>query len=119
MDGGKIEKLVDTAMNNITEMVDVNTIVGEAVETINGSVIIPISRVSFGFVCGGGDMELKCETEAPFLGGSGAGISLKPIAFLVVTKDQVRLLPVNKNDVVESVINIAPEIIKEIKNILE
>lgn len=52
-----IEKLMDTAMSNIKSMVDVNTIVGDAVETPDGSVIIPISRVSFGFAAGGGELK--------------------------------------------------------------
>ena len=118
MGGEQIEKLIDTAMSNISTMVDVNTIVGDAVETVDGTVIVPISRVSFGFAAGGGNVEMNEENEKPFLGGSGAGISLSPMAFLVVSKDQVRLLPVTKNAVAERLVNTAPEVLKEIKKII-
>ncbi|MEJ6951017.1 GerW family sporulation protein [Natronospora cellulosivora (SeqCode)] len=121
-----IEKLMDTAMTNIKGMVDVNTIVGDPVETPDGSVIIPISKVSFGFAAGGGELKSSENNgknanggSTPFAGGSGAGVMLNPMAFLVVNKDQVRLLPVANNAVAERLINIAPELLKEIKKILE
>lgn len=118
-----IEKLMDTAMTNIKSMVDVNTIVGDPVETPDGSVIIPISRVSFGFAAGGGELKSSMKDNGdenkPFAGGSGAGVMLTPVAFLVVSKEQVRLLPVNNNAVVERLINIAPELLQQIQNILE
>lgn len=117
-----IEKLMDTAMSNIKSMVDVNTIVGDAVETVDGSVIIPISKVSFGFAAGGGEMsdeEEEGEKAKPFAGGSGAGVMLNPMAFLVVKKDQVRLLPVSNNALAERLVNIAPEILEEVKEIMD
>ncbi|NLM97263.1 MAG: sporulation protein YtfJ [Halanaerobiaceae bacterium] len=118
-----IEKLMDTAMTNIKSMVDVNTIVGDPVETPDGSVIIPISRVSFGFAAGGGELKFSSNENGgenkPFAGGSGAGVMLTPEAFLVVSKDQIRLLPVNNNAVAERLINIAPELLQQIQNILE
>lgn len=122
-----IEKLMDTAMTNIKDMVDVNTIVGDPVETIEGGVIIPISKVSFGFAAGGGELREKTQEDntnnvkqqKPFAGGSGAGVMLNPMAFLVVNKDQVRLLPVDNNAVVDRIINIAPEILQQIKQILD
>lgn len=124
-----IETLMNTALENIKGMVDVNTIVGDPVETPNGEVIIPISRVSFGFAAGGGEYMVKTngngkekeeKAEAsPFAGGSGAGVSLNPVAFLVVGKDQVRLLPVTNNAVIERLINVAPELLHEIKDMVE
>ncbi|MFW6269456.1 MAG: GerW family sporulation protein [Bacillota bacterium] len=121
-----IEKLMDTAMTNIKSMVDVNTIVGDPVETPDGSVIIPISKVSFGFAAGGGEIKSAEENSKhsnanskPFAGGSGAGVMLNPMAFLVVNKDQVRLLPVSNNAVAERLVNIAPELLKEIKKIIQ
>jgi len=123
-----IEGLMNSAMENIKGMVDVNTIVGDPVETPNGEVIIPISRVSFGFAAGGGEYMKKTgngngkEKEvdsAPFAGGSGAGVSLSPVAFLVVGKDQVRLLPVTNNAVIERIINAAPELLHEVKDLLK
>ncbi|MCK8825726.1 GerW family sporulation protein [Fuchsiella alkaliacetigena] len=119
-----IEGLMDTAMENIKEMVDVNTIVGDPVETIDGSVIIPISKVSFGFAAGGGEYNEHHQQETspenkndkPFGGGSGGGVMLQPVAFLVVGQEKVKLLPVDNNAVIERLINAAPDLLKELKS---
>jgi sporulation protein YtfJ len=124
-----IEALMDTAMENIKGMVDVNTIVGDPVETANGSVIVPISKVSFGFAAGGSEYTVSSsegkdngqqkDQKKPFGGGSGAGVMLQPVAFLVVGEEQVRLLPVTNNAVIERLINVAPELMQEIKSIMK
>ena len=125
MGENQIEKLIDTAMSNIKTMVDVNTIVGDPVETVDGSIIIPISKVSFGFAAGGVEVNDKNnkhdnnKVDVPFAGGSGAGILLNPVAFLVVNKEQVRLLPVTNNAVAERILNVAPEILKQVQEILD
>jgi sporulation protein YtfJ len=87
--------LMGTTMQNITEMVDVNTIVGQPVSTPDGTTVIPVSKVSFGFGAGGGDYGAK-ETggDKNFGGGSGAGVTISPVAFLVITPNGVKLLPV-------------------------
>ena len=78
-----IESLMSTSMESIREMVDVNTVVGDPVKTQDGSTIIPISRVSFGFVAGGGEYAggiAHPQTDSlPFAGGAGAGVSLQPV----------------------------------------
>ena len=92
-----IEGLMITAMNSIQDMIDVNTIIGEPIETNNNVIIIPISKVSFGFAAGGSefkgetineysrrDEEEQVQYRLPFGGGSGAGVNINPIAFLVV-----------------------------------
>ena len=102
-----IENLMLTAMNSIKDMVDVNTIIGEPIETNNNTIIIPISKVGFGFAAGGSEFKgetideyTKREKEEaiqyrlPFGGGSGAGVSIAPVAFLVVQQNNVKLLPV-------------------------
>lgn len=118
-----IEGLMTTAMQNIKEMVDVNTVVGDAVETNDGTVIIPISQVATGFAAGGGEYELNSSSskhsEMPFAGGSGAGVSVKPVGFLVVGMNDVRLISVNGNPLAERVVDIAPQIIDKIENIMQ
>ena len=118
----QIEKLMDTVMSNIKSMVDVSTIVGDAVETPDGNVIIPVSRVSFGFVAGGGEMQNKNKKQnnnsKPFAGGSGSGITLNPVAFLIVKKGQVKLLPVSNSAVAERLLNLAPDILKEFESLI-
>ena len=128
MDGHPIEGLIKTAMESIKEMVDVNTIVGDAVETSDGSVIIPVSRVCFGFAAGGSEFDMASKKNDdkgsgqqthPFGGGSGAGVSVQPVAFLIVGQGQVRLLPVTQNAMLERVIDVAPNILNQIMNILK
>lgn len=93
-----IAELVATAMNSIKEMVDVNTIVGEPVETTDGTVIIPISRVSFGFGAGGTEFSSSkakvTENDSNFGGGTGGGVSIHPMGFLVVCGGSVNFLPI-------------------------
>ncbi|MCL6561258.1 MAG: GerW family sporulation protein [Firmicutes bacterium] len=121
-----IEGLMKTAMESIKEMVDVNTVVGDPVETPDGTVIIPISRVACGFAAGGGEFEVggerkggEEESQMPaFGGGSGAGMSVRPIGFLVAGNGQIRMLPVDGNAVVDRIIDIAPQILSQIQSII-
>lgn len=126
MDHHPIESLMQTAMENLKEMVDVNKIVGDAVETPDGNVIIPISRVTFGFAAGGTEFEQQQgerntrggnghNEELPFGGGSGGGVSVQPVAFLVVGQGQVRLLPVDRNAMFDRLIDLAPQLISQIQ----
>lgn len=124
-----IEGLMTTAMQSIKDMVDVNTIVGDAVQAPDGTVIIPISRVAFGFAAGGGEysQSLKIEEKNdeeedeksaqntqdkfPFAGGSGAGVSINPVAFMVVGNGQIKLLPVNVNSSVDKMLDLVPDLL--------
>ena len=92
-----INNLMSTVMENIKGMVDVNTIIGDPVETSNGTMIIPVSKVGFGFAAGGSDFPSKDEAQN-FGGGSGAGVSISPIGFLVVSADQIKLIPISSNN---------------------
>lgn len=112
-----IQGLMKTAMESIKEMVDVNTVVGDAVETPDGTVIIPISRVGFGFAAGGGEFEIEGSQKVealPFAGGSGAGVSVRPMGFLVVGQGQVRMLSVDGNAVYDRLVDVVPQVIDKI-----
>lgn len=114
-----IQGLMDTAMSNIKSMVDVNTIVGDAVNTPDGTVIIPISTVSFGFGAGGTQFAAKTDSVAPiepmFGGGCGGGANVKPIAFLVVGGGNIKLLPISdKVTPVDKIIDIVPEMVDKV-----
>ena len=120
MNNHPIEVLMETAMNSIKEMVDVNTIIGDPIETKNGMVIIPISKVCFGFAAGGSEFgnhtSLRKEEEKyPFGGGSGAGVSVKPIAFLIVKDGMVRLQPVDYDNTVDRLVDSIPQVIELVK----
>ncbi len=120
-DSHPIENLMQTAMESIKQMIDVNTVVGDAVETNTGTVIIPISQVSCGFAAGGseyGTIQSEAESYLPFGGGSGAGVSVRPVGFLIVKMDEVRLLTVQGNQLAERMIDLTPQIIEKIENLL-
>ena len=119
-----INGLMETAMQSIKDMVDVNTIVGEPVESKDGTVIIPISKVSFGFGAGGSDFGKKDMdtnvSSANFGGGSGGGASIEPVAFMVVGNEQIKLMPIEKNtspveDIIDSVPTLVDKVIKAFK----
>ena len=121
-----IEKILNMSMNSIKDMVDVNTIVGDAIQASNNTVIIPISKVSFGFASGGSefkgetideynkkDKDEQIQYRLPFGGGAGAGISINPIAFLVVQPDVVKLLPVDHSNPIDKILDYMPELIEK------
>ena len=87
-----LSDLMRSTMDKIREMADTNTIVGQPITTPDGVTLIPISRVSMGFGCGGADYG-KVQPK-DFGGGSGAGVKIMPIAFLIVKGDTVRMLPI-------------------------
>lgn len=117
-----IDELMKTAMESIRDMVDVNTIVGDAVQTADDTVIIPVSRVAFGFAAGGGDYQGQNESRSgsehsgfPFAGGSGAGVTIHPVAFLVVGKNNtIKLLPVEHNTTLDRIMDFIPHMIDKI-----
>ncbi|MTI67808.1 MAG: sporulation protein YtfJ [Firmicutes bacterium] len=123
-----IEGLMTTTMENLKEMVDVNTIVGDPVESADGLVIIPISKVSFGFASGGAEFDKRKskeeenkENKIPFGGGSGAGVSVQPVAFIVAGNGQMKLLPVDQgtnilNNLLEFIPKLSNSIQSKIKN---
>ena len=118
-----IGDLMSTTMQKIREMVDVNTIVGKPIEA--GDVtIIPVSKVSFGFASGGSDFTTKNqkpEADNSFGGGSGAGVNIMPIAFLIVKGDTVRMLPIAPppGTTVDRVVEMVPEGIDQVTGFLE
>ena len=113
-----IQGLMYTAMQSIRDMIDVNTIVGDPVETPDGTVIIPISKVGLGFGVGGSDHSAsKTPADKPnmFGGGAGGGVSITPVAFMVVGKGQVRLMPVNPNSTVyDRILDMVPSAIDKL-----
>ena len=121
-----INGLMETAMQSIKDMVDVNTIVGEPVESKDGTIIVPISKVSFGFGAGGSDFGKKgtsspeASKDVNFGGGSGGGATIEPVAFMVVGNEQIKLMPIEKNtspveDIIESVPTLVDKVIRAIK----
>ena len=114
-----INNLMGTVMENIKGMVDVNTIIGDPVETSSGTIIIPVSKVGFGFAAGGSDFSPRPDQTA-FGGGSGAGVSISPIGFLVVTADQIKLIPISStNTPIDKLIDYIPEVFDKVNGLIK
>lgn len=127
-----IEGLMLTAMSSIQDMVDVNTIIGEPIETSNNIVIIPISKVSFGFAAGGSEFsgetideyikkekEEQVQYKLPFGGGSGAGVSINPVAFLAIQEGSVKLLPVNHSSAIDRLLDYVPDLFEKANEMMK
>ncbi|MDR3552063.1 MAG: GerW family sporulation protein [Clostridia bacterium] len=109
-----IEGLMNTALQNIRQMMDVNTIIGEKITTEDGTVIIPVSKVSLGFASGGSDFPSKTDKEL-FGGGSGAGGTIIPVAFIVISNGDVKLLQISpSNTPADKAISLVPELFDKI-----
>lgn len=125
-----IENLMVTAMSSLRDMIDVNTIVGDTVETSDGTTIIPVSRVCFGFAAGGSEFNTNKlnryseNSKLPFGGGSGAGVKITPVAFLVVKDGTIKLLTVEADKPLDKLVDALPDLVNKIvdtvdKNLLK
>lgn len=113
-----IVDMMSVTLQKIKEMVDVNTIIGQAITAPDGTTIIPVSKLCFGFASGGSDFDGKGPSSGSqkFGGGSGAGINIIPVAFLVVSNGTVKLLPVSPpaGNTVDRIVEMVPEVIDKI-----
>ena len=109
-----LTELMEASMSKIRDMVDSNTIIGEPIQTPDGVTLIPVSRLSFGFGCGGGDYGKQGQTN--FGGGGGAGVKIDPVAFLVIKDGTTRVMPVAVPPVstVDRIVDMAPDIVDKI-----
>lgn len=113
----EIEELIRTALGSLREMVDVNTIVGEAITGAGGVTVIPVSKVCCGFIAGGGDLCGR-RNEQPFMGGSGAGLHLQPVCFLVMSGDSVHLLPICDAGPADRLVDSIPSLTEKVCRII-
>jgi sporulation protein YtfJ len=125
-----IQGLMTTAMESLKEMIDVNTIIGDPVETPDGSVILTVSKVGFGFAAGGSEFVLDGggggssqgqgqgggQKQHPFGGGSGGGVSITPIAFLIVNSQGVKMLHLDESThLLEKILDLAPQAVEKVQ----
>ena len=134
-----LENLLKNTMENLRSMIDVNTVVGDAIETRDGTYIIPVSRLSFGFASGGGEIPIcddaihhhehhdhehnhdfdNDDNKFPFSGASGAGVSVKPVAFLVVNSEGFRMIPIDHDNTYDRIVDTIPQVLDMVKNFLK
>lgn len=123
-----LKQVIDATLENLKKVMSTDTVVGEPLKVLDDTVVIPISKVSVGFTSGGVDFDSKKQTNsgAHFGGGNGAGMSINPIAFLVISKNDVRMLNVNANDPqsnlvssISDLIEKSPELIEKFKTVFK
>ncbi|MEA5014416.1 MAG: GerW family sporulation protein [Candidatus Limiplasma sp.] len=119
-----IDNMMQTTMESIRSMVDVNTVIGSPVLGSKGTTIIPVSKVSFGFVAGGGEYTTQERQRNhaegaegfPFAGGTGAGVSVQPVGFLVVGEGTVKMLPAQSSSPMERIVELLPQMLEDFKS---
>lgn len=121
MEEHPIQGIMNTTMEKIKQMVDVNTIIGDPINVADGTVIIPVSKVSYGFASGGSDFQGKQERPKDlFGGGTGAGITITPVAFLTISGGEVKMLQVDPYvSPADRVIGLVPEVVDKIGSLFK
>lgn len=113
-----INSLNDNVLGNLKGMIDADTIIGEPIHTADGTTIIPVSKVSFAFASGGADTGKAAQSDK-FGGGAGGGVTVQPIAFLVLKDGRVQLLQLaDKGQTAERVLNMVPDAMDRISSLL-
>ena len=114
-----VGEILDSSMENLKKLVDVNTIIGDPIALGEGITIVPVSKVSFGFASGGTELPTS-KPSMPFGGGSGGGVSIQPIAFLVLEGGKVSLLQIQTADTTaDRVVNMVPTVVDKVSGILQ
>ena len=109
-----IERIMDNAFIKIRNIVDADTVIGKPVISADGVTIIPISKVTMGFVTGGGeysDMSRQDYDEFPFAGGSGAGVSMSPVGFLVNDGNSIRIVNMEESSPYDKLWELVPKVV--------
>ncbi|MFC2948658.1 GerW family sporulation protein [Virgibacillus sediminis] len=120
-----IQGLMTTAMENLKDMIEVNTIIGDPVESPDGTVIVPVSKVGFGFAAGGSEFsggggDQDSESQLPFGGGSGGGVSITPVAFLIVSEQGIKMVHLDQHThIYEKMIDYAPQVVEKVEQLMK
>lgn len=113
----KVNEFMGSSFENLRKLVDVNTIIGEQITTADGTIIIPVSKVTFGYGLGGSDW--PTEKKDSFGGGTAGGVTIQPIAFLVIKDGNVQLIQLaSPNNTAERAINMVPDVVDKITGII-
>ncbi|MBP2077328.1 GerW family sporulation protein [Oceanobacillus polygoni] len=125
MEEHPIQGLMTTAMENLQKMVEVNTIIGDPVKSLDGSLIIPVSKVGFGFAAGGSEFSPNhsdgdSDATLPFGGGSGGGVSITPVAFLIVNEQGIKMVHMDQHiQLYEKMIDFAPQVVDKVQQLMK
>lgn len=117
----KLPNMLESTIQKIREMVDVNSVIGTPIQTPDGVTIIPVSKVSVGFGGGGSDFANKNGSENPFGGGAGGGVKVTPICFLIIRDGNVRMLgvPEPANTTADRIVEMLPDTLDKLTAYLD
>ncbi len=114
-----INTFLGVSIDKIKQMVDVNTVVGDPISLPDGITIVPVSRMSYGFAAGGSDVPNKSDRDI-FGGGTGAGVNVTPVAFLVIRNGELRMLPVNaKPSSIDRAVSMVPDMVDKVAGLFK
>ena len=114
-----VERVMETAFNKMRTLIEADRVIGTPITTVDGVSIIPISKVTMGFITGGGeysDMSRDNYTEYPFAGGSGTGLSISPIGFLVNDGKTIKIISMEEKSIFDKLLSTLPEALENILN---
>ena len=115
-----INSIMDTSLKKIKELIDVNSIIGDPITAPDGTTIIPISKVTYGFASGGSDLPTKKDSKDCFGGGAGAGVTIQPVGFLSIAKGNVKFIPIEKYDgAADRIVGMIPEAFDKISSFIK
>ena len=115
-----INSLMDTSIRKIKELVNANTIIGDPITTPDGTTIIPVSKVTYGFASGGSDLPTKKDNREYFGGGSGAGVTIQPIGFLTISKGNIKMVPINYYEgAADRIVGMIPEAFEKVSDFFQ
>lgn len=117
-----LEGLMSTTMDKIKQLVDVNTVIGTPVTSPDGTIIVPVSKVSYGFASGGSSFAAKSAPEKDlFGGGAGAGVSINPIAFIVISNGDAKVVSIDtpNSTTAEKALAMAPDLVDKITGLFK
>ncbi len=119
-----VGEVLEVTMEKLREMIDVNTVVGNPIHTPEGVTVIPVSKVSMGLVSGGSDFATKNQPvgkDNAYGGASSAGVNIMPLAFLIITGDSVRMLPVaaQSSGSMDKALDLLPEVLTKITTLID
>lgn len=115
-----IEGMMNTTLEKIKQMVDINSIVGDPITSPDGTIIIPVSKISYGFASGGSDFPSKSQSDKEFFGGgTGAGVSINPVAFITICNGSVKMLQIDPyNSSADRIIGMFPDVVDKISGLV-
>ena len=114
-----VNSLIDIAMERLKNIIDVNTIVGKGIAVNGSTTIFPVSRVSVGFVAGGGELSVRTKKKLPkdpFAGGSGSGFNIVPVGFLIVEKNDVKYVNCDTKTPLDEIVKFSNNIVNKVIN---